>query len=760
MVIRNALARRGGLLLFVAQFFLAGCMLGRSVPKADAFTGAPTATTDADRLAMHARDLIDRGDDRAALERADAALALDPRQIDAHRVRQDVLRRRGRHGLVWAEADRRLSEWGHDAESLYLRGRIEPNDHEKRTLFERALQEEPTSFWAWFGLAYSVRQDDPVRSLSTYLALADATARFEIVQGGLAGVLHRLSREALDSLLAKLRERSVESGRIDLLAATWHAGRDPRAAWAPLLSALRDRPFDPDVREQLQRRVLQGVSEDQVRQVLDVLEERVEHRDAFVAGGGGLLFARLCERIGRVHDAREVLAQARPVASVRRQARRLALAAGDLRDFLSSLAADLPVDVIEDESNQIRGPWTALRALAVDPPQDPISTAGAATQLLDRLMAVGLLEEAAQIATIARSRHADPVAIARFEAVRAQARAELAFEAGLRRMLYRGYANETVSLSAFLEQVRELSLRVLGSDVVGQPTTYSVPFVGRLVDPFGAGLPAHLRRFNRHLILGQRDGAPPEGLLVTMLSVRDLDDGGPLPIGSRAYEVVGEDRQIDSLEGVLGGDLAGVALLHHYVIDYDAIRDWGLDLREARTRSLEDGHAVLRDPLPADVEPLAALDVGTRLLALSPVEDRVLESAVFDLVRWHERAHLLDAVRFLPPESNLWRVVALVVRNGFQADSVQAELEGRAEAASLAYCRHPELALAHIAGFLRPEAGRGPHARGFRELARRLNDLTTRAGLDGAGAVSRWHLIPAASLAGLARVIVAEHWPR
>ena len=55
-----------------------------------------------------------------------------------------------------------------------------------------------------------------------------------------------------------------------------------------------------------------------------------------------------------------------------------------------------------------------------------------------------------------------------------EARAELAFEAGMRRLLYDGYqTGEAVALADVLERVRALSQRVFRRDVVGQPSVFA-----------------------------------------------------------------------------------------------------------------------------------------------------------------------------------------------------------------------------------------------------------------------------------------------
>ncbi|MBI5849994.1 MAG: hypothetical protein HZB39_02985 [Planctomycetes bacterium] len=740
---------------------IASCSSGPTFAVPADFVDVP-GRADPEAVAVRAaRALGDRGADRDALAAIEAVLARAPRWVDAHRMRQDILRRRGRLGLVVREAEERLVAWDGDAAAYYLRGRLERDDAEKRRWFERALAVEPRSFWAWFGMAYCVRGEEPARADAIYRRLDEASGHDEIVAQAWVDVLRRSTDERARAALDGLRAHHSESGLADLaIAQAAFGSQRRREGWAPLLEALRRRPFDPELRALLHAVVATGLADEQVEQVLDVFAESRERTQRFVASGGAALLARLYERAGRLPEARDALARAKPSADVLRHRRRATLAAGDVRGWLDALARELPRPVVDDESNQLRGLWQRVLHGPWSTAPDPLADPAHATELCEALLAAGLLVELQHVGTLATARHDGDVASRdRIAALRDEARRELAFESGLRRMLYRGYAREPQALSAFLDEVRALAKRVLGEDVVGAPTTFAVPLVGELVDPRGEGLAAHLRRYNRHLVLGQRAGNPPEGMLVTRLSLRDLDDRGALPLPGRAFEVVGEDRQIESLTGLLGGDLAGIALLNHYVIDHDAVFDWAEELRERRRVIGEDGGAVATDPLPQELDDDEPLDIAWRLLALSPTEDKDLDAAVLDMVRWHERAHLADAFRYLPPERNLWRVLGLVVGNGFSARSVEGEMEGRAETAAAAYATDLRLVLAHIATFLEDGGPATPHAAGFARLAHGLNEILVRDAATHAGATAHWHRVDETRIRAAARELAARYWP-
>jgi hypothetical protein len=305
-----------------------------------------------------------------------------------------------------------------------------------------------------------------------------------------------------------------------------------------------------------------------------------------------------------------------------------------------------------------------------------------------------------------------------------------------------------------------VSREILGEDVVGEPRIFSIPFVGSIVDPFSEGLPQFFARHNRHLVLGQRLGLPAEAMLLTRLSLRDLEEDPDVPVPIRAREVVGEDRIIQARTSLVGGDIAGVALIDNFVVDMDAVRDWAGALLRMRAIGREDGLALLRDPVPELDDPVEPLDSEWRLALLSPVEDNALEEAVLDVIRWHERAHLSDTFYFLPPEANLWRVLGLLMRNGFRATSVEADLEARAELAALAKSRHTRLVLAHIAGFCGQRLeGFSAHASGFERLARWLQARLAARGADTESvAVSTWHELDADLVRDAALSLLRELW--
>ena len=226
--------------------------------------------------------------------------------------------------------------------------------------------------------------------------------------------------------------------------------------------------------------------------------------------------------------------------------RSLLISTGDVAGFLADLRSGLHEEFLADTGNQVMGRWRAL----VDGPwmrsPDPLGSLEHAVELTAALVGVGYLEFADRIATRSLLIHAprasgDDASVLsdRLRQAQSDLRLEIAFESSMRRILNEAYRPPNKarqpSLDEVLEQLRQASLKILGRDVVGSPRKFTLPFVGVLVDSLGGGLPAHLARFNKHLVLGQRNGAGVEAMVLTRLSVRHVD---PVP-GLRDGHVAG-----------------------------------------------------------------------------------------------------------------------------------------------------------------------------------------------------------------------------
>ncbi len=745
----------------VGLLLLAGCGATGSL-LLPAMLREPSAHDGADGVWM-ARRLFERGEPRRALAAVGEVLERHPDAVDAARLRQDILRARGRFGLVRWEAEQRLAAAPASAAAHYLSGRLQPADSAKRAAFARATALDPHSFWGWLGSAYSLRGEDLSAALTTYSWLWHRSEQHPLAAVAFAAALREGNQ--LDDAVAVYTalcgdDRNPGVGELGL-AEVYTARDQLDLAWPMLLSAIELRPFDGGVGRLLSQYVSRGLPEHRLEELVSTVRREPARQAALSRGGGALPVAQLFAAAGDPPAALEVLGgdpHSRSVPGARRLWWQLLLARGDVAGYLQDLRDWLPLWLIDDERNQLRGRWRALLDGAWMTAEAPLGDASEAARLVRALLDVGLLEAAERIGTLAIAAHssASRGARATLEQVRAEASRERAFEGAVRRTLYRGYAAvEPRGLDAVLQELRRHSQKILGVDVVGRPERFELPFVGELLDPFAEGLCAHFAKYNRHLVLGERQGRSAEGLMLVRLSMTELPPDSDLPLEGRALEVVGEDRRIRSLSGAYGGDLAGVALLNHYVVDMDSVREWAEELLERRRIARADRSAIADDPLPDSVDTLDPVGVHWRLGLQSPVEDEGLQAAVLDVIRWHERAHLVDVFHYLPLEANLGRIAGLLVENGFSAASVEAELEARAETAALALSAHPRLVLAHLAVFLEGQSTT-PHGVGFRRASRRLAEAMAARGLDSRA--SRWHRADPEEIRQIARELLARQW--
>lgn len=753
-------ARRRWLGLVLVAALVSGCAAtGASVP--GKLGSLPWGPDDMGKAMLDARALHDRGEVRAAQAGVERVLALDPGDVDAHRLRQDILRERGRLGLLVVEAERRLAAEPDSGEAHYLRARLLEDPEQRRAMMERAVALQPDSVWPWIGYAYSLRSSDPRRCIDVYRRTWEASGRHPVVGTGFGAVLRQ--EEQLDEALVVYRQMAArrdaqglgQLGLVQVLLA-----QDKRQeAWAAFLDCLRLRPFDPAVQLLAAQWLQAGASHDQASQMLEALRENPVRLAWFARGDGAATAVRLLRQLHLPHAAL-ALVRARPAAerdlALRRLERELLLATGDVRGFLDVIAADLPRDVIEDETNQLRGTWLRL----VHGPlreADPLVEPSRAIALLQALRDAGLLNEADQFASVALLRFPDHAELAALQGEVARA---LAFEAELRRILYAGYgADKPPSLDSVLAQLRLLSMRIHGKDVVGATPRFLVPLVGDLLDPFGSGLGGWFARYNKHLVLGQKRSGPVEGMLLTRLSLRELPPSADLPLRARCMEVVCENRAIRSVSGVIGGDIAGVALLNHFLVDFDSVRQWASGIRQRRAIAREDGDLLAADPLPKSTPEGDPLDVEWRLALASPEADATLEAAVLDTIRNHERAHLVDSFHYLPFEANLWRGLGLLFAFGFSPAAIEGEMERRAELASLALSPHTEVVLSHIAEFQDQYDPQSPHGRGFRALAHELvARLRARGVPEDRLRTCNWHELDMALVREVAREMLARVW--
>jgi hypothetical protein len=567
-----------------------------------------------------------------------------------------------------------------------------------------------------------------------------------------------------ESAYRRFQELLPADGRADLgLARTfWEGGRRELVLGA-LVRAVQKRPGDPAIIDLVGQFLETAAAPPERRRVRDLLESHAV-RDPFVRAGGGPLLASLALEEGDLALVRRYLeTDSRPPESPELFLlwRRARVADGGVGDAIEKWEERLAPSLITDPDNRVRGRVIGLLRGPWRRSEDPIATPDASVGVLRALRDAGWLAEAKLLANRALLRHAGD---AELDALADEIGRQLAFESAMRRILYSGYQTGPGprDLEAVLDALRDASRDTLGFDAVGEPRLLRFSLIGSVVDPEGPGLPAHMARYNRYLILGQRDGRAPEGLMLTRLSVRPVAEDSALPVPAGSLEVVGEERSVRSLSGVTGGDLAGAAFFNHYFVDLDAVRRWASEIADRRRRLAPFRADALADAIPP-AGPLS-LDrparVHEKLDLVAPQSDEALLEAVLDMIRWHERAHLVDASRYLPVFANLFPALGLLFVHGFSAASIEAEMELRAETAALCKSSAPLLVLAHVAGFLGEDETSGPHALGFRRLASRIVRRMAEdppAGIDPtSNLVAQWHLLSEEQARALGAALLSD----
>lgn len=755
-------AMRSASLCLLGLFVAAACSSSPVGLPSGPLRDLPWGDGTTDQAALAARQAVERGDPATAQALLQQVLAEAPRHVDALRVRQDLYRSRGRTGLLLAEAEAALAKDPNDALAHYLAGRLRGTSDERLAHFERGIALAPHSLWPWFGYAHAVRETQPDLSRELYAALYERTDQHPLVGISYADVAMRAKEFQLAlQIYARMRAdpRTAGLGALGTAKALLALDRQPEA-WPATLDAARLRPWDTGVLALLEAWADAGAVASRERGILDLWREDAGRQAALASGSGRLFLANLLLRQGQPTAALHLLETAPDLLrqpALRRQQRRLLLALGDVDGFCAVLRADVPRELVSAPDNDVRERWLCL----LDGPWgngQPALTAATAVQLATALRDVGWLVEAEVFAeTMLRVHRA---AAAELGAVRDEVRQQLAFEGELRRLLDRGaIAEEPPGLAELLTALGRAGERIFGRDVVGAQPRLGFQFVGEMVEPFVGTLVEHFDRYNRHLVLGQRSGGAAEGMLFTRYVKRRLPASEAQPLAEPAWQLVVADRDVQALSGVLGGDVAGLALRNHYLVDHDAVREWARSLAGRRRIAAADGNAVLTDALPeqVDAEPV---DVSWRLAVVSPVQDSDLERAIFEMICHHEHRHLVDANLYLPFSANVWRALALVLQFGFSPAAVEAEMERRAELAALHLSPHRELVLEHIASFATEPDLQSPHHQGFTELARQVQRELVEVGVaPDLARPSRWHRLPPDRVAAAAERLF-ERLPR
>lgn len=775
----HGFVRQLALVIFLlATFFVAGCGSTETHANEQLGIGAKFATVvPAESMASlrRAEVLIDRGDSAGALAILDPIVQEFPLFVAAARARQILLRARGRAGLLWGEVEALEQLHGGRPEPHYLATRLICNLRERSEVIVRGLERWPTSWWACYSEAWrrsSDRGSSDEDDESASLRLAEVAAEAEWPHGAeLAMQLHSSTkkwREA-SALFEGLAERFPEDASLAL--AQYRAGK---SWWEFADVGLRGAPESLLAGDVLRRVLSNGVER---RALCELLRSEPHLIARFVRHGNAAVLVNSCELEGATDIVRavqdEAVAQGRHhdlerVSSwyfgLTRSRMHDAVLRGDLETAIALYETTLPQLALVDETNRmagrtrtlLAGPYRGIRTC----PEDARTARGALRALLD----CGWIDECIVLGRLWSRSHPELAELAD------EARRVRDFSLAVVERLTSW--RENVRLEECIDAVREASRQILGEDIVGEPRVLSFPFIGgRIVDPFGPGLPRFFDRYGQHFILGTLDEPtrrPAVGFGVKVFE-RRLPVRPGLQVPGRSVEIVLEHWRYASSLGLGFSEPAGIALWNHYVLDLRKWDEWVDDLVRMGEVLERDGLALLDDAIPtADALSLGRpAQVHWKLFA-SWMRDhghdrKRIETEVLTLLRLHEHAHLVDAQRFLPAMRNPGGSFRLLAQAGFQTQLVMADLEGRAEVAALARGADPRLTLGHMTSFLGEayKEGDSPHRIGFARMLRRLVALWAADGAPGArdpehNLMAQLHLLDPGKAVAYARTVLGE----
>lgn len=756
---------------------LAGC---RSTSKALLGSSEPVfaaKVSDATWAQFRAADaLVARGEDEAALARLEPIVAAHPLFVPAARLRQILLSGRGRGALLTTEAQALLERFPQRPEPQYLAIRLIPDLEIRYARIEAALRRFPRSWWLRYSYCWSLTRRRSVRAREPRFATELLKlARTPLPWAGSAILATQLrqagqSRAVYKAILEGLVDKWPESKPHVRLAL--FANGDDR--WEHVVAGLSAAPYAA-----ITTSVLRSVGRDQLqaRRLVQWLARDPELTARLIDAGHALRLIRAAEVSTDTAFADAV--RTRAIAARRASGlgrvgrwyfgprgvlRERAVRRGDLEAAIASFEESLPRVVRDDERNAFA---PRLRAV-LDGPGRGVRACPArgerAAEILRALLGIGWVEEVRILGRQWLAKHEGLASIVE------EAERFARFELGVVELSMLGGTKRR--LSDVLGEIRALARSIYGTDVLGESEVLSFPIIGgRIVDPFGPGLARFFDRYGRHLVMGTLDEpvTRPQLAFGRKVYERRLPVSTELAVPGRAREVIVEEMSFAATTNMGFSEPAGVALWNHYVLDLRKWEEWVDDLDAMWQRMRADPEAVLSDPLPRGqaLSMQTPAQVHWRLLARAMRDNawsrEDLLPAVLELLRLHERAHLVDAQRFLPAMRNVGAALQLFSTAGFSPASLMAELEGRAEIAALASGADPLLTLAHLAGFSGDafERDPSPHRIGF---GRMLRELIARWRADGApGAqdadrnlLAQLHLIDPMRARNYARSIIRD----
>ncbi|MFO0984029.1 MAG: tetratricopeptide repeat protein [Planctomycetota bacterium] len=598
--------------------------------------------------------LRDSGDGLLALHKFEAAVAVSPAFVEAHRALQNLYLARYQRGLMLERYTRFLEEDPAQAYRWYLLGRLASSPERQLACFEAALRCDANSFWPHLGLGWSWRAlGQEARSEQQYRRALELYPGSPYALQGLIEVLtangqYGEAQRVLD-VYQELRQGDRDAARLQMQldVAAGHPREAVHLAFAFLeLDDVRAEEIDI-------------VSDILLKAAGDAEQQYAYSLLAPKAGQGkpelDRLFGELAMRQGDLRGALMSLKLARaelPPCELQRDIRYLLVATGRFSEALELARAAFP-----PSAGRLEGRWQ--RALVAAQEAEERRVPSRKLKLARALADLGWIKESLTVV--------NDVIDAQYQtheawSLRRELERHRLFEDRMSeyfRKLYEDFSNTGADrdLDTVLNDLHDLSLRTLQRNVVDPVVVKDFAPIGSIVDPdpkSGSGLAHYFDRFNRFFLLGRRAGGPAEAILLNRLSSDDLPRPGEAP----ASVIYVEGLRIPSYLQYRGGAIAGAAFGTFVFLDLDPIRR---DVEAAVQLFQRFGTNALDHARRAGAHARGAprcaraarhrRQVPVPLVPAGGAQDRSRSEylrTTIDSVLQHEQTHLDDAERFCP----------------------------------------------------------------------------------------------------------------
>jgi len=724
------------------------------------------------------------GDLRAAQARFRRAILLDDSLVKAHIHYQNTWIARARRGTALAEYRKRMEE-SPSGFNLYLYGRLMEEPRRKLEYLNRAAARGPDLAWIFLERAVALenrgQKDAALADMGHAATLAPLDSDIQVNRGYFF-LRRRQPHRAMDCFSKAIRLDGKNHRAYFGLYRT-HARYDAtRNALRCLKECLFLQPMRGLYLEELRKYAERHANFTDLSH-LEKVVQKVTDEDPVNAQALQTL-GWLRDRTGRPFSALDLLTRADRLEGLGpgavRTLLRIHVRMGQYDRALERFQDYIPPSILLGPKNRLRSRWLEVVAATRAVMEAP--TGPALYRLARAYSRAGWVEEALQVYD--RLRVVNPGA----PGLEREVQACTSFLNLLEVMrnyfenLYRTFkkGGDVGNLEDALRDFSRYARLNAGVDDPGPLPVKTFSLIGAVLDRDEAEthpLGRYFERFNHYFILGQRGGSPPEA----MISGRLYEEQGVTrPRFGRTVPhrfILAYHVRVRSYRESLDQNLGGVTIGRELFVNLDFIHHWrGQVLKTYRDFSRPDMRADLfHDPAESAASRSEALDTSNPLatkqriyyLYCRDAGEKAGDVATFlDMVRTHEEGHILDAERYLPILSNLWRVLGLALKGGFSTRTVEGHLEGNAEATAMAEGPAPRLSLAQLIGFLPSPESAPPHSLGYHGIVSRIveevyDDAERYPQVDrNRNILQQLHLLEPQTLRRLARQIAGERHMR